>query len=197
MKFFLILTAILLSAIVTNYNLPAMISGNSAADKIVASVRWTDDLGDNLIEIIETDEQWNGDKRTKELFGYHYITDRDQKKELWKVYDFIKDCEVDVTLSYVDGSLIVTDLNNDGISETMFVYKMSCKGDVSNDDMKLIMHEGKKKYAIRGSTNLIMNGQSLQQGTMRVDTAFDNAPDSFLEFAKEQWSKYNTETIGN
>jgi len=163
----------------------------------VASVQWTDNLGDNLIEIIETEERWNGDKRTKELFAYHYINNAGEKKQLWKVYDFIKDCEVDVTLDYIDGSLMVTDLNNDGISETMFMYRMSCKGDVSNDDVKLIMHEGTKKYAIRGSMNLIMNGQSLQQGSMKVDNAFDNAPDSFLDFAKEQWNKFNTETIGN
>ncbi|MEO8446466.1 MAG: hypothetical protein ABI528_03175 [bacterium] len=163
----------------------------------VASVQWTDNLGDNLIEVIETDVSWNGDKRTKELYAYHYITNAGEKKQLWKVYDFIKDCEVDVTLNYIDGSLIVTDLNNDGISETIFMYRMSCKGDVSNDDMKLIMHEGSKKYAIRGSMNLIMNGQSLQQGSMKVDGAFDNAPESFLDLAKEQWNKFNTENIVN
>jgi len=73
---------------------------------------------------------------------------------------------------------------------------MSCKGDVSEDDMKLMMHEGETKYAIRGSMKLKMGGETYG-GKMNVDASFDKAPKEFLDYAKEQWNKFQTEKIGN
>lgn len=162
----------------------------------VAMVTWEDKSGNNLLFVTETEEKFKRDERTKELYAYHYFTGATENKQLWKIYDYIKDCPVDVTLSYINESLRITDLDNDGTGESSFLYKMSCKGDVSADALKLIMHEGEKKYALRGSMNLIMNGQNLEKGSLKVDPSFNSAPDEFLEFAKVQWSKFKTEKIG-
>lgn len=164
---------------------------------VVAMAQWKDRSGSNILFITETAENSNEDNRSKELFGYHYVTDDEGNRLLWKINDFIKDCPVDLTLDYIDRSLIITDLDKNGIGESSFLYKMSCKGDVSADDMKLIMHEDKNKYAIRGTMNLMMNGQELEKGRMKVDPSFDDAPETFLEFAKDHWSKFRTENIGN
>ena len=116
---------------------------------------------------------------------------------MWKINDFVKDCPVDLTLEYIDRSLVITDLDKNGIGESSFLYKMSCKGDVSSDDMKLIMHEDKNKYAIRGSMDLKMNGQELEKGSMKTDPSFDKAPPEFLEYARKQWNIFKTENVGN
>ncbi len=162
----------------------------------VAMVTWEDKSGKNLLFVTETEENFNGDIRSKELYAYHFIIGEKGSKQVWKMYDFIKECPVDLTLAYINESLNITDLDNDGIAESSLIYKMSCTGDVSADGMKLIMHEGEKKYALRGSMNLIMNGQELEKGSMKVDPSFNSAPDEFLEFAKGQWSKFKTEKIG-
>ena len=164
---------------------------------VVAMAKWEDKLGSNVLFITETAEKSNEDSRSKELFGYHYISDHTESSLLWKINDFINDCPVDLTLEYLNGSLIITDLDKNGIGESSFLYKMSCKGDVSADDMKLLMHEDKNKYAVRGSMKLMMNGQELEKGSMMIDPAFDKAPEEFLAFAKKQWSKYKTENVGN
>ncbi|MEO8664834.1 MAG: hypothetical protein ABI462_05000 [Ignavibacteria bacterium] len=162
----------------------------------VAMVTWEDNSGKNLLFVTVTEEISKGDTRSKELFGYHIITDGSGNRQLWKIYDFVKDCEVDLTLAYIDGSLSITDLDNNGTGESSLMYRMSCKGDVSSDGLKLIMHEGEKKYALRGSMDLVMNGKDFQKGSMKVDPSFNSAPDEFLEFAKEQWDKYKTEKPG-
>jgi hypothetical protein len=72
---------------------------------------------------------------------------------------------------------------------------MACKGDVSPDDMKLIMHEGENKYAIRGTMLLKITGEKPYGGEMKIDASFDKAPEEFVEFAKSQWKKYYTVTI--
>lgn len=165
--------------------------------KVVTSAKWTDKNGENYIIITETPEKnQNADERMKELFGYHYIVNVDDLKQLWKINDFIKDCPVDITLQYMPKSLSITDLDKNGIAETTFLYRMSCKGDVSEDDMKLMMHEGETKYAIRGSMKLKMGGKTYG-GKMNVDASFDKAPKEFLDYAKEQWNKFQTEKIGN
>ena len=165
--------------------------------KIVASAKWTDNNGENYIIVTETEEKnQNADNRMKELFAYQYVVNGDGMKQLWKINDFIKDCPVDITLQYMPKSLSVTDLNKNGIAETTFLYRMSCKGDVSEDDMKLMMHEGETKYAIRGSMKLKMAGETYG-GKMNVDASFDKAPKEFLNYAKQEWNKFQTEKIGN
>lgn len=165
--------------------------------KIAASVKWTDKNGENYIIITETAEKkQKEDNRMKELFAYHYTVNNGAAKQLWKINDFIKDCPLDITLEYMPKSISVTDLDKNGTAETTFLYRMSCKGDVSEDDMKLIMHEGDIKYAIRGSMKLKMQGETYG-GKMNVDPSFDRAPKEFLDYSREQWNKFQTEKIGN
>lgn len=163
--------------------------------KIVAGARWEDKNGQNVLIVCETDEKTSGDYRSKELFAYQYILNGDDAKQLWKVNDFIKDCPVDVMLSLIPKSITVTDINKDGIAENTFLYRMSCKGDVSPDDMKLIMHEGENKYAIRGSMLMIMDGKKYG-GDMKPDPAFDKGPAGFFAYAREEWKKFETEKVG-
>lgn len=163
--------------------------------KIVAGARWEDKNGQNVLIVCETEEKTTGDNRSKELFAYQYILDGENAKMLWKVNDFIKDCPVDVMLSLIPKSISITDINKDGIAENTFLYRMSCKGDVSPDDMKLIMHEGENKYAIRGQMIQIMGGEKYG-GEMKPDPAFDKGPAGFFAYAREEWKKFETEKIG-
>ncbi|HEY3250466.1 MAG TPA: hypothetical protein VGK25_05055 [Ignavibacteria bacterium] len=175
--------------------LPTGLSGYEG--KIMAMAKWEDKLGANVVFITETSEKYSGDdNRHKELYGYHYITSDDANKLLWKINDFIKDCPVDITIKYIDESLSITDLDNNGIGESSFLYRMSCKGDVSPDAMKLLMHEGETKYAIRGEMKLEVKGEGTYGGKMEIDPSFDKAPGEFLEFARSQWNKYKDEKVG-
>jgi hypothetical protein len=166
--------------------------------KIIKSATWTDSLGTNYLLITQTgaypieprtnrncdDDYCN----SAELYGYHYVDDGNRVRRLWKIQDFVKGCSYDITLDYLQGSLEITDLDSDGISETSFLYRLACRSDVSGADMKLMMHEGTPKYAIRGSTRT-----PYEPGEMRIDPAFNKAPARFQEYAVERWKLFEKE----
>ena len=169
---------------------------------IINGKRWSDKNGENIVILTITKEHKSGkkggegeDMMNRELYAYQYIKKSDGWSQLWKVNDLINECPVSLTLNFLSGSLTVTDLNKDGIGETTFLYELCCRGDVSPCDMKLIMHEGEKKYAVRGTRKLFVDG-GWQGGEMKVDKSFDDAPSGFLEYAKEQWNNYKTEKLG-
>jgi hypothetical protein len=161
--------------------------------RMVAGVKWKDKLGENVLIVTETEEKAKGDFRSKELYGYHFIIHGNSSRQLWKVQDFVKDCEFDLTLEFIKNSLTITDLDSNNIAETCFMYKLSCRSDVSPNDLKLIMHEGDNKFAIRGTTKISITGEGSYGGEMKIDAAFNTAPIEFADFAKKHWKKFNTE----
>lgn len=168
---------------------------------IKAGVQWKDKTGLNVLIITETDivtSKTNeyDESISKKLFGYAFVKNNEDKfQQLWMIQDFIDKCQVDLTLEYIKKSLTVTDLNKNGIAENTFLYKLSCKGDVSPDGLKLIMHEGKEKYAIRGETLQIFKDSKPYGGRTDIDKSFDNGPKEFLDYAKKEWKKFQEEKI--
>lgn len=171
--------------------------------KVMGGAKWKDANGENLLIVTESEIQNTKDKEgnpavTKDLFAYNYIVKSDGSTVLWQINDFIKDCAFDLSLNLNANSLTITDLNNNGIGESTFLYRMSCKSDVSPDDLKLMMHEGKEKYALRGTTQIKYkaNGKMISDGgDYKVDSSFDKAPKEFLDYAKKQWDKFKTQEL--
>jgi hypothetical protein len=109
------------------------------------------------------------------------------KKELWRAKDFVEKCEFDLALELVEGSIEVTDLDDDGEAEISFLYRLGCRSDVSPLSAKLLMYEGTTKYALRGDTRERVSEKDFMGGSFTVDPAFEKAPAKFLTFAKQQW----------
>lgn len=171
--------------------------------KITGGAKWKDDNGENYLIISETEIKNGKDKEgndaiSKELFAYNYVIKNGETTLLWQINDFVKDCPLDLALNYNIGSLSITDVNKNGIGESTFLYRMSCKGDVSPDELKLMMHEGKDKYALRGTNQLqfkVDGKTTTEGGEYKVDAAFDKAPAGFLDYAKAQWNKFKTHEL--
>jgi hypothetical protein len=107
----------------------------------------------------------------------------------WKMMDQIKDCELDIVCSFYDDHLTITDLDSNGLAEITMLYALSCKGDVSPNEKKLIMYEGTQKYAIRGEELMLLQKDTIG-GSWKADTAFSKAPKAFLAHAVERWQKF-------
>ncbi len=169
---------------------------------IVTGKRWKDRNGENILILTKTKVKQKKAKQPDfeeyineaELFGYHYTGSGNSFSLLWKINDFVNDCPFDLTLDFISGSLSITDLNDNGIAESTFLYKMACRGDVSPSTLKLMMHEGESKYALRGDMLVTVNGFN-EGGKYKVDKSFDSAPSSFLEYAKSQWNEFRLETF--
>ena len=163
---------------------------------IVQGKKWKDSKGINILVLTTAEVKYEktqqgefGDEDGKtELYAYHFIL-KDTPQLQWKIYDFVGWCGLDVICEFYKNSLTITDLDNDGEAESTFLYAQACKGDVSPNGKKLIMHEGITKYAIRGASLLEMNKEKMG-GEKRPDAAFATAPKAFVDYANKQWGKF-------
>lgn len=157
------------------------------------AVTWKDKLGENFVLTCETGEfktkNSENDGRDSEIYAYHYIRSKDVLKQNWKIYDFIKDCPLDIEASFLKNTLTITDLNKDGIGEIWIMYKTACHGDISPSEMKIIMYQDKLKSAMRGENRIKVSDKEYYGGSYTFDKAFNEAPNYYREFAKKLWNQ--------
>jgi hypothetical protein len=135
--------------------------------KLKTAVEWEDANGKNILIICErpqyfwADEnpsigkycQDDEDSEVAELFAWHYLFNEKEKK--WKVYWHLNDFifgNSDVEMEYLTGTLSITDLDHNGIAESIFTYNTS-EGDGPIDngwDGKMILHIDTVKYSLKG-----------------------------------------------
>jgi hypothetical protein len=162
--------------------------------RLINAVSYADKEGSHLVLTTETGERQvggvdDGSYREADLYAYQYNLTGTKYELKWKVHDFIKECPVDITANYVPGTFAVTDLNKDGKAEVWLMYRTVCKGDVSPSDMKIIMYEGVKKYAVRGVTKIKVSNTAYTGGTYAFDTAFKGAAKVYRDYATNLWKK--------
>ena len=98
--------------------------------EIIHQKSWEDTNGENIVLFTKSKE---------ELFTYHYSIIQGNVKLLRRVYDFVKDCDADLTLDFIENSIGVTDLDNNNLGEITFAYQRACISDVSPKQLKLLM----------------------------------------------------------
>ncbi len=117
-------------------------------------------------------------------------------KTIWKVQDFVQDCEVDNSLELA-APVTITDLDGNGYNEIWMVYRLACRGDISPSAMKIIMYEGTTKYAMRGESLVYFpdgdGGMQGSGGSYKYDEAFADGKSEFLSYAKSLWERYKRE----
>ena len=167
--------------------------------KINNSSTWKDKEGEHISFTTETGqyiskkfkhEEYN-EGSDAEVFGYHFIkvkTDKEYKL-VWKINDYILDCNVDIEASFIKNTFQITDLDQNGIAEIWMMYKTVCHGDVSPFTMKVIMHDGAVKYSMRGTNKVQPAENEFIGGEYTFDKNFKNGPDLFLKFAQDLWNK--------
>lgn len=167
---------------------------------VVNAITWHDTLGNNLLIQTETGEfkskgAPDESYRDAELYAYHYMLIKDTFQLVWKVADYIHECELDIQANFIKNSTAVTDLDKNGVSEIWVMYKTVCHGDVSPANMKIIMYENKTKYSIRGRNKIEINEHSFEGGEMTMDGAFQNGNPLFKKYATDLWNKNILETF--
>jgi len=81
--------------------------------------------------------------------------------------------------------LKITDINNDGVYETVFAYRV--EGDVLNHGtltIKLLLHYKNQKYAIRNFTYY-----GSDENKLEMDQSFNAIPKQVKAFAINMWNK--------
>ena len=159
--------------------------------KIIDAITWEDGLGKNLVITNETKSVLINfalkEEYRFEIYAYHYLLINNKPKFVWKIYDYVSDCPTDHKAEFIKNTLSVTDINNDGIAEIWVMYLITCHGDVSPDEMKIIMYQGNQKYAMRGLNKVDL--QDEDGGQYIFDKEFLKAPKAFKDYAIKLWNK--------
>ncbi|WP_460622404.1 M949_RS01915 family surface polysaccharide biosynthesis protein [Hymenobacter tenuis] len=194
--------------------------------KLLEALRWTDAKGENMLVVFrkgpfsENTTKYTDEESYVELFARQYVHRAGSWQELWRLQDAIRNCPFDLWLGPLPGATSITDLDGDGQSETTLLYKLTCRSDVSPSNLKLILHEGAAKYALRGQTVVAYDsipvsgrapanpccldtiskqqldapdGYELLAGRYETEKEFKKAPAVFLRFARQQWRKWSVQ----
>ncbi|MFD2720898.1 M949_RS01915 family surface polysaccharide biosynthesis protein [Hymenobacter monticola] len=164
------------------------------AGKVKQALRYTDRTGTYTVLATETGlvpAANPNDGLRADLYAYHYQLPATGAPTLgWQVHDFVPDCPLDLEARFLPGSLAVTDLDQNGTAEVWVVYRTTCRGDVSPSTQKIIMREGAKKYAVRGSSRIQVGAKQYDGGDYQLDAAFQAAPAAFRQQAVQLWQRY-------
>ncbi len=153
--------------------------------------KWNDAAGENWLVLYETGVFGNKQNNTSsaKLSAALFLKNDTGFVQQWKLNDLVNDCDVDVVCQFYKNHLAITDLNKNGIAEVTMVYTLSCRGDVSPNEKKLIMYESRKKYAMRGAELLIMQKDTVG-GSMTADAQFAELSPEVQQFVKDHWQKF-------
>lgn len=164
---------------------------------------WTDKLGENYLVTSQSPmhEEEPPDAEvviySKEIYAKHYVRKGNTFSVLWQLYDFLKDAECILNVDYLCPPYI-NDLDNDGVCETWLLYQLGCRAEFSPIAMKLIMHSGAKKSAIRGERDaLFPRTYPLPSilGTYRMDDNYKALPAAVRDFGIILWHKFQVEEL--
>lgn len=163
--------------------------------KYKQGISWTDSIGVHTVfmtetGVIDSPPPAEDGSRSANLYAYHLVSKNSINKTVWTLNDGVEDCPVDVEANFLSRKIVTTDLDKDGIPEIWLVYQVGCHGDVSPLDMKIIMHEGASKFAVRGHTKVRVGEKEYDGGDYKLDASFQKAPAAFAEYAKRFWQQH-------
>jgi hypothetical protein len=165
----------------------------------VAAYRYTDNTGDNIIILTETEvtsdppgEDGYCCDSYKSIYAYHYLEKNYDWIKVWEMYDSVDKCFHYPIAKFVKDALYITDFDNDGIAEIWIMYIKSCNGGLDTDEMLLKMYNNKEIYTMKGESKLVIPGEAEYGGKYTFDEKFlnKNTPAAFVDYAKELWEKH-------
>lgn len=166
--------------------------------KFKEAIEWEDKEGKHLVITSESGiginpkfKHDNGGSDA-ELWAKHYIV-KDKPLQVWKIYDYIRDCPVDLNASFLPRTLQITDIDKNGLAEIWIMYKTVCHGDVSPSDLKLILMEGGKKHVLRGTTKIQFGKKEYIGGEYTADKNYLSLSKEIQEFGYRIWNDNKTE----
>jgi len=167
--------------------------------RVVQALRYTDRTGTYTVLATQSGPAADPgapstDGQRADLYAYQYPATG--PAPTWQVHDFVDACPLDLEARFRPNGLTITDLDQDGTAEVWLVYRTVCRGDVSPSTQKIIMYEGPRKYAVRGTSRLTIGGQP-DGGSYTLDAAWQAAPVAFRQHAAQLWKQYREEKIGD
>lgn len=130
--------------------------------------------------------------KTKNQSGVRLFVEMFSEKDWLTVLahtDSITNCPVDFFINYLEGSIEITDLDNNGQKEITFLYEKACRGGVEPADLQLIKIENKEIYTVKGKRILKIDNDKTEDKHV-MSSNFLKAPKLFSDHAIKKWKEY-------
>jgi len=138
---------------------------------------------------IDTVYNAESDYRDKEIHIRHFVVRGNKIEKNLDINDAVRNCPVDLELSFIEDNPRITDLDNDDVSEIWVIYHLGCHGDVSPTEMKIIMIVDDKQYMLRGQ-RVANIGFNREVGGEIYSNAFDKLTPVFKNYSDSLWKKH-------
>ncbi len=157
---------------------------------------YTDNEGDKVVILTHSDvypaDSVPGQEKdfgyNADMYAYGFVdVHSGNPQRLWMMRDHVRRCEAGVTAEFAEAAPLITDLNEDGVSEVWIIYYIGCRGDVSPEGMKIHLFDGIRRFTMIGET-LIRTPDEEMGGSYTMDPPFAQWPEVFREFAVELWA---------
>lgn len=165
--------------------LPAGLEVNGEVDTVL---HWTDREGEKYLVISElTKGEFFSEGYQAQLWAScHLVMDDDGLETLWEIKEFNQ--EIWEAPAYINRSVRLSDVDEDGIGETLFLYEIAPDG-LDPSIVKLMFHVKGQKYAIRGQ--LAAEAESFaDQEEKNFDPSFSELAPELKDYASQQWDDY-------
>ena len=122
---------------------------------------------------------------------YHYAGENDNYKLIRMVQDGnSQGCSnppFAIDIDFYEKSISITDLDDNGYAEVIFMYYILCASEISPVPTKLMLLENGAKYAIRGDSYI---GEINSGGEKNMDASFKNLNPKIQDLANQTWEKF-------
>ncbi|MFK8046486.1 MAG: M949_RS01915 family surface polysaccharide biosynthesis protein [Crocinitomicaceae bacterium] len=171
---------------------------------VVEALKWTDKTGDNiLIQSVSGHFNWKdyvSDSSSYmlqdkwEIYAYLFTKGKGKTeyKRVWRVYDYTECFGVDWYAGFIPKATTVTDIDKDGVAEICMPYVSICRGGMDAGTMKIIMYEGTRKYALRGTTMVFCADINKEEGVYKPSENLKENK-TFMDFMHNRWETHKCE----
>ncbi|MGW8391026.1 M949_RS01915 family surface polysaccharide biosynthesis protein [Pseudoduganella sp. HUAS MS19] len=144
--------------------------------KVVLGKKVQDSLGEHILLLTEkSTASQNGRVEHIELVATYFDQAAGKWSPSWTIKDGVDCPGLDSAASFFADATTVTDLDKDGKAEVTVAYKTFCGGGIDPSVVKVILRQGKQKYAIRGESLIKFKGQDPMGGTNKPDKALQES----------------------
>ncbi|HLP51639.1 MAG TPA: hypothetical protein VK154_12200 [Chitinophagales bacterium] len=171
----------------------------------IAQAKWQDLRGNNVL-ILSARPQFlwsitkpelkkfakNEDEtEAAEFFAVHYIYNNDSArwKKHWNYYE-VKLADYDISIDYIPGTLIITDIDSNGLAESAFSYS-SCIGTQALDfnySGTMIFHIDTTEFKIKGPLGLRRNTEG-SSGRTTFSTNYSDLAMPYQGHLSQLWQR--------
>jgi hypothetical protein len=113
----------------------------------------------------------------------------------WTLKDFVRNCDEDIKLDIVPGSVEVNKIFSDGVGTVLLAYKIGCVGGIAPVTVKYFAFKDGVKYSLRGEEHIIVGSDGFGGEKAPIPDFNLKNDKSLLKYMMGRWDSISTTKV--